>query len=100
MDIKSYRQQAEDKIKEYQVTVQAYREKEEHAASDAKQDLDRQIIELQARLDEAKERVIELADTAKDSCSEIISDVGDSVESLTVKIKDLLGRDDDSGTKH
>ena len=99
MDIQSYRQQAEDKLKEYQETIQSYREKVGGAAAGAKEDINRQIVELQARLDEARGQVSDLADSAKDSCNEVISDVGDSVESLTAKIKDLLGRDD-SNTKH
>ena len=99
MDIQSYRQQAEAKLKEYQATMLSYKDIVENAASDAKEDVGKQIVELQARLDEAGKRVADLADSTKDRCSEIISDVGESVEGLTAKIKELLGRDD-SGTKH
>jgi DNA repair exonuclease SbcCD ATPase subunit len=87
MSSDAYRQKVEAKLEGYQAKLDRARAKLKGASADARLNAEKQISDLQSKLNVAKAKAAKLADAGDDAWSNVTRDLDDKFDGLTSAVK-------------
>lgn len=94
MSSDAYRQKVEAKLEGYQAKLDGARAKLKGASADARLNAEKQISDLQSKLNTAKAKAEKLADASDDAWSNLTKDLDDKFEGLTSAVKRFFSKSD------
>ncbi len=94
MSSEAYRQKVEAKLEGYQAKLDGQRAKLKGGSADARLKVEKQITELQSKLNDAKTKAAKLADAGDDAWKNLTKDLDDKLEGLTSAVKGFFSKSD------
>ena len=94
MSSEAYRQKVEAKLEGYQAKLDGMRAKLKGGSADTRLKAEKQISDLQSKLNTAKAKAAKLADAGDDAWSKFSKDLDDKLEGFTSAIKGFFSKSD------
>ena len=94
MSSEAYRQKVEAKLEGYQAKLDGMRAKLKGGSADTRLKAEKQISDLQSKLNTAKAKAAKLADAGDDAWSNLTKDLDDKFEGFANAIKGFFSKSD------
>jgi len=83
------------KLEDYQAIIKDCKEKAKGKMASSRDDFEKHLDEVQKNLDDAREKIMGLGDSAREKSGEAVAHVGNAVDQLSGKMKKLFKHHDD-----